>query len=207
MDYELHGKYMVHWEDPPQFPEESEVLDFKEELVEIIPLKIQELVDRGEELILDRDEALKHVDEMKHAGKFKNEFEEWFVTFWHECKYLEYNYVQRWLKYWLHLHEIVFDTKNMKKLEHDDGRITDEEIERAKQVPIEQFYDKKFRVVGNRLIGLCPFPDHKEDTPSFTIFTDDNHFHCFGCGKHGSVIDYLILAKNMDWRDAIVSLL
>jgi hypothetical protein len=42
------------------------------------------------------------------------------------------------------------------------------------------------RQSGN-LVGLCPF--HNEDTPSFTVYTDDNHYHCYGCGAHGDVID------------------
>jgi hypothetical protein len=39
---------------------------------------------------------------------------------------------------------------------------------------------------------LCPFPLHREKTPSFTIFPD-NHFHCFGCGAHGTTIIDLVM--------------
>jgi hypothetical protein len=41
------------------------------------------------------------------------------------------------------------------------------------------------RQSGN-LVGLCPL--HVEDSPSFTIFPD-HHYHCFGCGAHGDVVD------------------
>ena len=41
------------------------------------------------------------------------------------------------------------------------------------------------RQSGN-LIGLCPL--HVEDSPSFTVFPD-SHYHCFGCGAHGDVVD------------------
>ena len=34
---------------------------------------------------------------------------------------------------------------------------------------------------------FCPFPDHKETQPSFTIFPQRNTFHCFGCKKTGSI--------------------
>jgi len=38
------------------------------------------------------------------------------------------------------------------------------------------------------LTGLCPF--HDESTPSFVVYRD--HFHCFGCGAHGTAIDFLM---------------
>ena len=205
MDYAFHGKHMVHWQDPPDIGTEEDILVFEDALKETIPVKIKELVDRGEELILEREKSVKVADQMKSEGKLNDEFTEYFVRMIYESKYLEYHYVQRWLKYWLRLREIVFHTNSMDQIQRDNGRITDAEIERAKEVPIENFYDKKFRKVGNRLVGICPF--HEESTPSFIIFTNDNHFHCFGCGKHGSVIDYLIYAKKMTWKDAILSLL
>lgn len=41
---------------------------------------------------------------------------------------------------------------------------------------------------------LCPF--HTENTPSFTINTALNLWYCFGCGKGGSVIDFVMLKEN-----------
>ena len=35
---------------------------------------------------------------------------------------------------------------------------------------------------------LCPFPNHKEKTPSFSISTSKNIFYCFGCNKKGDSI-------------------
>src|SRR5258708_39567342 len=39
---------------------------------------------------------------------------------------------------------------------------------------------------GNNLVGLCPLYD--ESGPSFTVYPDQ-HFHCFGCGARGDIID------------------
>lgn len=48
-------------------------------------------------------------------------------------------------------------------------------------------------------VGLCPF--HHERTPSFTLYND--HFHCFGCGAHGDVIDFLMAIKNIGYGEAL----
>jgi DNA primase len=45
--------------------------------------------------------------------------------------------------------------------------------------------------IGASYVGHCPFHDDKH--PSFVVFPDTFMFHCFGCGKHGDVIDFLRL--------------
>ena len=54
---------------------------------------------------------------------------------------------------------------------------------------------------GSRLVGLCPF--HSEKTPSFTVFTDTNSYHCFGCGSGGDVITFVMAAENLDYIGAL----
>lgn len=53
---------------------------------------------------------------------------------------------------------------------------------------------------GHVLRALCPF--HAETTPSFTIY-ENGHYHCFGCGAHGDVIDYVQARQNSDFKDAL----
>lgn len=38
--------------------------------------------------------------------------------------------------------------------------------------------------------GLCPF--HQEQSPSFTISEEGRFYHCFGCGSHGDVVQFLV---------------
>ena len=38
--------------------------------------------------------------------------------------------------------------------------------------------------------GLCPF--HQEKTPSFHVDSARQMFHCFGCGKGGDVVRFLM---------------
>lgn len=53
---------------------------------------------------------------------------------------------------------------------------------------------------SGKLEGLCPF--HVERTPSFKIFEKDQRFHCFGCGAHGDVFDFLELQEGLGLREA-----
>jgi len=42
---------------------------------------------------------------------------------------------------------------------------------------------------GNRWVALCPF--HNETKPSFTVFSDNGSFKCFGCGARGTLYDII----------------
>ena len=49
------------------------------------------------------------------------------------------------------------------------------------------------RPIGAIYRMFCPFPDHRETKPSFTIWPNEDSFHCFGCGKTGSVLKLMKL--------------
>jgi DNA primase len=52
--------------------------------------------------------------------------------------------------------------------------------------------------------GLCPF--HREKTPSFFVNPARQAFKCFGCGEGGSVIHFLMKARNLSFSDAVEEL-
>ena len=54
---------------------------------------------------------------------------------------------------------------------------------------------------GSNMQGLCPF--HSERTPSFTVFSKTNSFHCFGCGVGGDVLTFIMKAENLDYPSAV----
>ena len=54
---------------------------------------------------------------------------------------------------------------------------------------------------GANLFGLCPF--HGEKTPSFAVNGEKQIYHCFGCGKGGSVIGFIMEIENLDYPDAV----
>lgn len=58
---------------------------------------------------------------------------------------------------------------------------------------------------GREWAGCCPF--HSEKSASFYVAPDKGFFHCFGCGAHGTAIDYLMRVRNLDFLDAVRELL
>ncbi len=68
-------------------------------------------------------------------------------------------------------------------------------------------------VVGNRVplkkaganfLGLCPF--HTEKTPSFTVSPVKQFYHCFGCGRNGSAITFLMEHSGLTFVEAVEEL-
>ena len=56
---------------------------------------------------------------------------------------------------------------------------------------------------GTRFVGLCPYPDHSEKTPSFSVHTERNFYHCFGCDKGGDAIKLIMDLKAFSFVDAV----
>ncbi len=56
---------------------------------------------------------------------------------------------------------------------------------------------------GNGYMGRCPFPDHAEKTPSFSVSESKQVFHCFGCKKSGNIFGFLRDYNGMSFPDAI----
>lgn len=54
---------------------------------------------------------------------------------------------------------------------------------------------------GGNLWGLCPF--HTEKTPSFSVSRDKQIYHCFGCGKGGGVISFVMEMEHLSFPDAV----
>ncbi|MGL5973330.1 MAG: DNA primase, partial [Oscillospiraceae bacterium] len=54
---------------------------------------------------------------------------------------------------------------------------------------------------GRQHKGLCPF--HSEKSPSFMVYEDTESFYCFGCGKGGDVITYVMYYENLDYVESV----
>ncbi|MEY3379771.1 MAG: putative primase protein DnaG, partial [Pseudomonadota bacterium] len=54
---------------------------------------------------------------------------------------------------------------------------------------------------GANFMGLCPF--HGEKSPSFSVSPSKQFFHCFGCGKHGDAIGFLMEHSGMSFVESV----
>lgn len=57
---------------------------------------------------------------------------------------------------------------------------------------------------GRNYIGLCPF--HNEKTPSFNVSNDKKIYKCFGCGKSGNAITFMIDFHGLSFPEAVKEL-
>ncbi len=54
---------------------------------------------------------------------------------------------------------------------------------------------------GVNLLGLCPF--HNEKTPSFTVSPAKGIFKCFGCGKGGNAVNFIMEHEHLSYPEAL----
>lgn len=56
---------------------------------------------------------------------------------------------------------------------------------------------------GHRFMGRCPFPDHSDKSPSFSVSVDQQFFYCFGCKKGGNVFHFLEYFNGLSFPEAV----
>ncbi|MGE7759224.1 DNA primase [Peribacillus sp. NPDC097895] len=74
-----------------------------------------------------------------------------------------------------------------------NGRIEDEKINQIREaVDIVDLIGEyvQLKKQGRNYFGLCPF--HGENSPSFSVSTEKQIFHCFGCGAGGNIFTFLM---------------
>lgn len=85
------------------------------------------------------------------------------------------------------------------------GRIRDSDIvevrDRSRIEEVVGEYVALRRAGAGSLKGLCPF--HEEKSPSFTVRSSHNTFHCFGCGEGGSVFDFIMKIEVVGFVEAV----
>jgi DNA primase len=80
-------------------------------------------------------------------------------------------------------------------------RSTIERILDAAQIVdvVQEFVPLKKR--GVNYLGLCPF--HNEKTPSFTVSPSKEIFKCFGCGKAGNSVNFVMEHEHLSYPEAL----
>ena len=83
-------------------------------------------------------------------------------------------------------------------------RFIEEVVARSDIVDVVSEYVQLTKRSGSNIFGLCPF--HSEKTPSFSVSPEKQIYHCFGCGKGGTVISFIMEIENLSFRDAVALL-
>lgn len=65
--------------------------------------------------------------------------------------------------------------------------------------PLREWLERYGLEFDRKGFAKCPF--HNEKTASFRVYPD-NTYHCFGCGAHGDIIDFIKAVQNMSFEDA-----
>ena len=71
------------------------------------------------------------------------------------------------------------------------------------RVGLADIVGRKVKLVrrGREHTGLCPF--HNEKSPSFSVNEQKGFYHCFGCGAHGSVFDFVMQTEGVGFPEAV----
>lgn len=163
---------------------------FKDDLPEVVSLKLAEL----KPLVAERSATLLMAEEGMNMRKnwfWKEVYRLWVYEPAKEMFNKAYKELKRF--YWL--------DKRLKGGIFAD-KITDEDIEQAKQIPIELFYEGKLKKSEKIAMGLCPF--HIDTHNSFVIYLKQNRWYCFGaCEEGGDSINFVMKQNNLDFINAV----
>jgi DNA primase len=75
------------------------------------------------------------------------------------------------------------------------------------QIKISEIIAKKISIKhqsSGKFIACCPF--HKEKTPSFHIDDQKEFYHCFGCGVHGNIFNFVMEMENLPFFEAVTKI-
>ena len=74
------------------------------------------------------------------------------------------------------------------------------------RVPVSAVAGRRVKLIkkGREFTGLCPF--HAEKSPSFFVNDDKQFYHCFGCGAHGTVFDFVMNTEGLGFPETVEKL-
>jgi len=172
----------------PRFTD-KELLEIFPEAKAVIPEKIAEWTEKWNRVL---DAIKKKLTIVKHNSAPQNQ---WFWREWVKVADGE------------ELLEVEGHIGRLKRLlavgkgRRPKGWLTEEEIQQASTVPIENLINQPLRKSGKALVGLCPL--HNERHPSFYIYPETNSCWCYGCNQGGDVINFIKLLHGYQFKEAV----
>ena len=78
-----------------------------------------------------------------------------------------------------------------------------EQVRQASDIVSLISRDTNLKSRGDQNMGICPFPEHDEKTPSFSVSSSKQVYYCFGCQKSGDVFSYVSEQKGFNFSEAV----
>lgn len=189
-DWVKCGTYFRNFAFPSKIPDD--VVFYADGLKECIPEKLKDALEAQEKL-----EELRKM-RIKMILDFIPGEHQWFFLLLEVHLFAEYFLIGAWIRYWLNIWGKI--NVNYKPPILPSSRVSDFDIQKAREHLIQNLYSGQLRKSGKRFFGLCPF--HKENHPSFYIF-ENNRFFCFGCNTGGDSIAFLMKFENIRFIEAV----
>ena len=174
-----------------------ELLKIFPAMKEIIPEKIKELEEERKEFVKIIRENLRFIKE-----QIIDEFSKYFWREW--IKYSQVSLVADIDKQLSRFHQLQNIFQKKSDCKKSKFNVSDEDVRRAREISIVDIalpYVEHVRKIGENYIGLCPF--HKENNPSFYIYSASNHYYCYGCGAHGDLINLIMELRGFSFVEAV----
>jgi len=74
---------------------------------------------------------------------------------------------------------------------------------RSRLVDLVSDYVEMKKAGPDRLMALCPFPEHDERTPSFSVKASENLYYCHGCQRNGDAVRFVQEMQALTFPEAI----
>ena len=95
----------------------------------------------------------------------------------------------------------LYNSLSIRKPHALTSGVSAEQIQQARETPLEQLYTGNLRASGAQLYGLCPLHDDKK--PSFSISPSKNLWYCHVCCTGGDSITFVMLTQGKTFPEAI----
>ena len=82
-----------------------------------------------------------------------------------------------------------------------DPKVVEKILDAAKVEDVIRSYGVELHKAGSVLKGLCPF--HEEKTPSFVVSPAKGIYKCFGCGKSGHAVSFVMEKEQCNYPQAL----
>lgn len=202
-DFERYDRLEKEWRDTIPNYSFSELLHIFPEARKIAKKHTKEKIKLLKEqttMLVDWRERCNDTLNKIHKPDEREMYKDWFDSSFKDG----YEKIETQIKK-MQFHLSYIEELDGKKERINSKAVTENDIRKAKEVPITNFYTDRLSKHSKLATGRCPF--HNEKTGSFTIYLEQNTFWCYGCGAGGTVIDFIMKQKNTTFLEAVKTLL